>query len=216
MDALFPLFILNSNRSDEAASDDSSVPRSVDVMEKEDRPKSANELIPYYTPVRLRNNTYDQSRVIQLKDKFSNRTYAINEVPAGESFKAQSSSTRPVSSPIPPPKPPRTFAHDAYVQEKEHLKALVEKKYRQVPITSDPFDTRYRSKSVETPESFSFIPNTSRKQSNPVSLRKNFAQGVQNSLKNVKGSSSANGSAIKGIGSRIRAIKSKLVKNAFK
>lgn len=130
--------------------------------QSESQAKPVCEVSTYTTPVRLRQNTYETSRVRELKEKFQNRFITINEpLFDGDisSYTYNSPPQRPVSSPIPPSKPPRTFAHDVYVQEKAHLKALVEAKYRQ--NNSGPKLTeRRRSKSVDGSDSTATTADT--------------------------------------------------------
>lgn len=76
------------------------------------------------TPSRCKPNTYGSSAVSEFRKKYTSRSYhesgilAVDDVAAGSEPKKV------------PNKPPRTFAHDVYVQEKEEIKALVDQKYR--------------------------------------------------------------------------------------
>ena len=151
-------------------------------INSEPRPKSACEVMSSVTcninnnshhhsvPLRNRHNTYESSRVKELKEKFQNRFVTINEPQLDGRCSPPRQLFRPVSSPIPPSKPPRTFAHDVYVQEKEHLKALVEVKYRQGNPSSSSGDRR-RSKSVDMSTS-PVAATTAAKVANVVPRRK--------------------------------------------
>ena len=88
-------------------------------------------------PSRFPRNTYQQSKVKDIRKRFQTSSGSEDSSPSPvKEIVAKINSTDdvkvcPDETPKPPPvKPPRTFAHDVYVQEKEELKILVDQKYR--------------------------------------------------------------------------------------
>lgn len=77
------------------------------------------------TPSRCKPNTYQSSAVHEFRKRFTSQQqdHVISHERDGQL--ETTSSPKQV-----PTKPPRTFAHDVYVQEKEEIKALVNQKYR--------------------------------------------------------------------------------------
>lgn len=93
------------------------------------------------TPTRLPRNTYRPSTAERFRNKFRNLPGSSEVSSPVHTPKPEESSSRETAVPstrpiivdcLPkgPMKPPRTFAHDVYVQEKEELKKLVGQKYR--------------------------------------------------------------------------------------